>query len=88
MKLESMDQVWTPSSDDQTMSMLNGPDVFLASDWFEHGSGGGNNQAIMTDAIATLLRKDLATSTPSQVWELGSGSWNNMPAVCQMSDLP
>ena len=51
----------------------------------------------MTDAIATLLGDDLsseyknmaaATSISNQAWGLGSCAWNNMPAVCQMSELP
>ncbi|KAF7836279.1 transcription factor GAMYB-like [Senna tora] len=90
VKTESIDHDWTRSSEDQTMSMMNiaGPDVYLTSDWFEHGSWGGKNEAIMTDAIATLLGNDLATSSPSQLWGLDSGTWNNMPAVCHMSDLP
>lgn len=99
MKSESAYKVLTPNSENQTMSMLNitRPDVLLASDWLEQGSGCGKNQAIMTDSIATLLGDDLTTSymhmtaetsTFSQVWGLDSCTWNNMPAVCQMSDLP
>lgn len=87
MKLESIDQVWSPRSEDRTMSRLNGPDFFIPPPgWFDHGLG--NNQAIMTtDAMATLLsNNDLATSASSQAWDFGSGPWNNMPAVCQMSD--
>ncbi|XP_060675681.1 transcription factor GAMYB isoform X2 [Ziziphus jujuba] len=66
-------------------------------DWLEQSSGCMKEQSIMTDAIATLLGDDLATdykhmaagsSTSSQGWGLGSCAWNNMPAVCQMSDQP
>ncbi|KAJ1376853.1 SANT/Myb domain [Sesbania bispinosa] len=98
VKLEYVDQVWTPDSENQTMSLLNvtRPDFLLASDWYELGSGHGKNQAIMTDATSTLLGDDIATdykhmtagtSKSSQVWEFGSCAWNNMPALCQVSDL-
>lgn len=97
MKLEYVDRVWTPDSENQTMSLLNStrPDFLLASDWHDPGSGYGKNQAIMTDA-ASAHRDDLATdykhmtagtSKSSQVWEFGSRAWNSMPAVCQVSDL-
>ncbi|KAJ1381498.1 SANT/Myb domain [Sesbania bispinosa] len=98
VKLEYVDQVWTPDSENQTMSLLNvtRPDFLLASDWYELGSGHGKNQAIMTDATSTLLGDDIATdykhmtagtSKSSQVLEFGSCAWNNMPALCQVSDL-
>ncbi|PON86801.1 MYB transcription factor [Trema orientale] len=73
------------------------PDALLASDWFEQSSGCGKERSIMTDTIVTLLGDDLATdykhmatgsSSQSQEWGLGYCAWNNMPAVCQMSDLP
>ncbi|XVE68468.1 hypothetical protein DITRI_Ditri09bG0071000 [Diplodiscus trichospermus] len=75
----------------------NRPDILLASNWLEAGSGYDKDQTVMTDAIATLLGDDLSseyknmaagTSISSQAWGLGSCAWNNMPAVCQMSELP
>lgn len=73
------------------------PDALLGLDWLEQSSGCVKEQAIMTDAFATLLGDDTATdykhmasgsSTSSQGWGFGSCAWNNMPAVCQMSDRP
>ncbi|XVF41043.1 hypothetical protein PTKIN_Ptkin01aG0248400 [Pterospermum kingtungense] len=75
----------------------NHTDGLLASNWLEQGSGYDKDQTIMSDAIESLLGDDLsgeyknmgaATSTSSQGWGLGSCAWNNMPAVCQMSELP
>ncbi|XP_062175052.1 transcription factor MYB33 isoform X2 [Alnus glutinosa] len=66
-------------------------------DWFEQSCGYMKDQSFMTDAIATILGDDLATdykhmvpgtSTSSEGCGLRPCAWNNMPAVCQMSDLP
>lgn len=96
MKLEYADQVWTPDSENQTMSMLyTRPDFLLASEWHEQGSGHVKSQAITTNATSTLHEDDSAidykhmtagTSKSSQVWEHCSCAWNNMPAICQVSD--
>lgn len=73
------------------------PDALLVSDWFEQSSGCVKDHGIMTDAIATLLGDNSAadfelipsTSSPaSQEFGFSYCAWNNMPAVCQMSDLP
>lgn len=99
MKLEPVDpDLFSDKERESTKQLaLTRPDVLLGSDWLEQSSGCGKEQAIVTDAIATLLGDDLATdykhmaagsSTSSQGWGLGSCAWNNMPAVCQMSDLP
>ncbi|XP_027341133.1 transcription factor MYB65-like isoform X2 [Abrus precatorius] len=55
-KLESVDQVWPPKSENQVISMLNlsWPDVLLDSDWQEQCSELGMNQAIVTNAIDDL----------------------------------
>jgi len=73
------------------------PDFLFASDWHDLGSGDGKNQAITTDTTMTLLgdhfasdRKHMTsgTSQSSQVWGFGScATANNMPALCQLSDL-
>lgn len=98
MKSEYVDHVWSPDSA-YIKSLLNNsrPDFVLDSDWYEPCSGLGNNQAIATDATSMFQEDQLATdfkhmtaaatSNPSQVWELSSFGWNNMPAVCQVSDL-
>ncbi|XP_027354365.1 transcription factor MYB33-like isoform X2 [Abrus precatorius] len=96
VKLESVDQIWTPNSENQAVSLLNitRPDFLLASDWHDLGSGDGKNQAITADASTTLLGDDYkhmtaGNSKSSQAWGFGSCATaiNNMPAVCQVSDL-
>ncbi|XP_058744200.1 transcription factor MYB33-like isoform X1 [Vicia villosa] len=98
VKSEYVDHVWSPDSS-YIKSLLNNsqPDFVLDSGWYEPCSGHGNNQAVATDATLMFQEDQLATdykhmtaagtSNPSQVWELSSFGWNNMPAVCQVSDL-
>lgn len=79
------------------------PDALLGSDWLEQSNGGCvKEQGVMTDAIAALLGHDCgsdykhmasgsgtsALSQQGQGWGLGSCAWNNMPAACQMFELP
>lgn len=98
VKLEYVDPVWTPDSGNQIMSLSNfsRPDFLLGSDWYEQCSGNDQNQSIFYDATSMFLEDQSATnyihmtagtSNPSQVREFGSCAWNNMPAVCQVSDL-
>ncbi|KAH1128416.1 hypothetical protein GLYMA_06G312900v4 [Glycine max] len=52
-RLQSIDQVWTPKSENQSMSLLNFtlPDVLITSDWHElYSDHDSTNQAIMTEA--------------------------------------
>ncbi|KAK6934028.1 SANT/Myb domain [Dillenia turbinata] len=100
VKSEPVEHIFT--SEKETKKIFNDlnvsrPDALLASDWFEHSTLCVKDQTIMTDAIAALLgddfssnHKDMAadTHTSSQGWGLGSCEWSNMPAVCQMSELP
>ncbi|XP_022765675.1 transcription factor MYB33-like [Durio zibethinus] len=99
VKSESADRALTPEVQKEAPIQLDNsrPDTLLASNWLEQDSGYNKDQTIMTDAIATLLGDDLSseyknmaagTSISSQAWGLGSCVWNNMPAVCQMSELP
>ncbi|XWS65421.1 hypothetical protein CRYUN_Cryun05aG0111300 [Craigia yunnanensis] len=94
VKSEPADHVLTPEMQKEAPVRLdsNHPDTLLASNWLEQGSGYDKDQTIMTDAIATLLGDDknmaAVTSISNQAWGLGSCAWNNMPAVCQMSELP
>lgn len=99
MKSEPVDLAWASDREKETRTRLNfmRPDALLAGDWLEQSSGYVKDQSSMTDAIATFLGDDLAadykhmvpgTSTSSQGCGLSSYAWNNMPAVCQMSDLP
>eukprot|EP00268_Persea_americana_P059503 TRINITY_DN7307_c1_g1_i1.p1 TRINITY_DN7307_c1_g1~~TRINITY_DN7307_c1_g1_i1.p1 ORF type:complete len:537 (-),score=115.32 TRINITY_DN7307_c1_g1_i1:466-2076(-) len=66
------------------------PDALLGSDCLEQDSDYAKD-------LAALLSEDFCndykyaasgTSTFSQGWVLGSCPWNNMPAVCQMSEHP
>ncbi|XP_050232727.1 transcription factor MYB33 [Mercurialis annua] len=99
VKSELVDQPWSPERDKGTDTQLDitRPDALLASDWLGQGSGFVKDQVIMTDNIATLLGEDLSNdykqmstgaSTSNQAWGLGSCAWNNMPAVCQISEHP
>ncbi|KAJ9179503.1 hypothetical protein P3X46_011285 [Hevea brasiliensis] len=98
-KSELVDQAWSPEREKETTTLLDVtcPDILQASDWLEQGSGYIKDQVVMMDNIATLLGDDLSShykqmsagaSTSNQGWRLGSCVWNNMPAVCQMSELP
>ncbi|XP_012459899.1 transcription factor MYB33 isoform X2 [Gossypium raimondii] len=98
-KSESSDHVLTPEVEKEAPIWSDGrcPDILLASNWLEQGSGYDKDETIMIDAIATLLSDDLSseytsmlagTSVSSQAWEPSCCAWNNMPAVCQMSELP
>ncbi|KAF1885242.1 hypothetical protein Lal_00029131 [Lupinus albus] len=88
VKLESADQVWTPNSEDQSMSLLNitWPDILLDEDWLQQDSDNSKNQTIRTDAMSTLFGDDLATdykhmtdvaSKSSQVWGFSSCARNH-----------
>ncbi|KAG4148443.1 hypothetical protein ERO13_D05G286100v2 [Gossypium hirsutum] len=99
VKSEPADRVLTPEIQKEAPIRLDSsrPDTLLASNWLEQGSGYDKDQAILTDAISSLLGDDLrseyknveeGTSISSQAWGLDSCAWNNMPAVCQMSELP
>ncbi|KAF9686318.1 hypothetical protein SADUNF_Sadunf03G0146300 [Salix dunnii] len=98
MKSEPVDHAWTPDREKESYTHLNitRPDALLDSDWLEHDSGYGKDQVIMTEAIAALLGDDLSSeykqmdagASTGHGWGLGSCSWNNMPAVFQMSELP
>lgn len=98
MKLEPVDHTWTADREKESYTQLDitRPDALLDSDWLEHDSGYGKDQVIMTEAIATLLGDDLSSeykqmaagASTDHGWGLGSCSWNNVPAVCQMSELP
>ncbi|CAK9313334.1 unnamed protein product [Citrullus colocynthis] len=99
VKSEPLDHAWTP---DREKAVKNGveftrPDALLASDWQDRSSGIVEDTTNVTDAISLLLGDDLAAdyehlptgiSTAHLGWGLDSCSWNNMPAVCHMSDLP
>ncbi|CAK9142143.1 unnamed protein product [Ilex paraguariensis] len=100
VKSEPADQIWTLDEDtkqNSTQLDFSRPDALLGSCWLEQGVACAKDQGVTTDAITTLLGDDLGsdfknmtpgTSSSSQGWGFGSCSWNNMPAVCQMTELP
>lgn len=73
------------------------PDALLGSDWLLESSQMAKDRTDMNNALATLLgdgccgeHKPLPTENSSFSGGLGLDSypWNNMPRVCQMSELP
>ncbi|KAE8714783.1 Transcription factor MYB57 [Hibiscus syriacus] len=98
VKSEPADHVLTPEiKKEAPIGLVNCcPDTLLASSWLEQGCDFDKDQTIMTDSIATLLGDGFSeytnmaagTSISSHAWGLDSCTWNNMPAVCQMSELP
>ncbi|XLU68586.1 hypothetical protein S245_027639 [Arachis hypogaea] len=97
VKTENVDQVWSPNSENQGMSAIKitRPDVLLASDWLQQGSGRDMRQGSMADDIPALREDDLATDSKhtrsgtsllSQVCGFGSCARSVMPAFCQGSD--
>ncbi|KAK2991727.1 hypothetical protein RJ640_004255 [Escallonia rubra] len=100
IKSEPVDPAWTLDGEKKENSCevdFSRPDALLGSCWLEQSVACAKNRGAMTDAIAALLGDDLGsdfknmaagTSTSSQGWGYGSCTWNNMPAVRQMSELP
>ncbi|XP_039060166.1 transcription factor MYB33-like isoform X2 [Hibiscus syriacus] len=99
VKSEPADHVLTPEIKNKSPIRLESccPDTLLVSSGLEQDCAYDKDQTIMTDSIATLLGDDLSseyknmaagTYISSQAWGLDSCTWNNMPAVCQMSELP
>ncbi|XP_040991069.1 transcription factor MYB33-like [Juglans microcarpa x Juglans regia] len=95
VKSEPVDIAWTSDREEETAGRLSftQPDALLGVDWLEQSSGCNIDQS----TFATFLDDDFdidyehkaaGTSTSNQGWGLNSFAWNNMPAVCQMSDLP
>ncbi|CAN6453894.1 unnamed protein product [Victoria cruziana] len=99
-KVEAVEQVSNPSTDANELGLdihLTKPDELLMSDWFEQGSECVKEQSNVVNTFATFLGeefyndyKQLQTKTLAlnQSRALGSLPWNNMPAVCQMSEQP
>ncbi|KAK4795379.1 hypothetical protein SAY86_013373 [Trapa natans] len=89
-KLESFNQFQSPAREQEfpTQYDYTRPDALLASSgWFGFQSGSFKAQgAPMPDSMASLLGDDDLTSDSKQTAE--AYSWNNMPAVCQISELP
>lgn len=100
VKPEPVEHVSTPDEGKEVISTqmdFYRPDALLGSDWFVHTPECGKDQSTVTDTIATLLGEDFCSdykhmsagaSTLSQGLGLGSFAWNNMPAVCHLSEFP
>ncbi|KAB5573050.1 hypothetical protein DKX38_000244 [Salix brachista] len=98
VKSEPVDQIWTADRENESSTWLDitFPDALLDSDWLEHDSACGKGQVIVNDAMGTLLGDDLgneykqmaAGASVSHGWGHSSCSWNSMPAVYQMYELP
>nr|AZQ26520.1 transcription factor GAMYB-like isoform X1 [Populus tomentosa] len=98
VKSEPVDQTWTADREKESSTWLDitSPDALLDSGWLEHDSAHGKDQVIVTDAMATLLCDDssseykqmAAGASVNHGWGHSSCSWNNMPAVYQMYELP
>ncbi|KAK4476665.1 hypothetical protein RD792_015825 [Penstemon davidsonii] len=80
VKSEVVEESWI--MDGERKLNYSRPDAILGSCWFEQSSSPRKKQrSVVTDAVAALLGDDMG-------WGLSSCNWNNMPAVCQMTDLP
>ncbi|KAI8021617.1 Transcription factor GAMYB [Camellia lanceoleosa] len=99
VKSEADDQTWTMDGETkETVTQLDfsRPDALLGSCWLGQSVACAKDQGIGTDARAVALGDDLgndykhmaAGTALSPGWGFVSCSWNNMPAVCQMSELP
>ncbi|KAJ6713204.1 TRANSCRIPTION FACTOR putative-RELATED [Salix purpurea] len=98
VKSEPVDQIWTADRENESSTWLDitFPDALLDSDWLEHDSACGKGQVIVNDAMGTLLGDDLgneykqmaAGASVSHGWGHSSCSWDSMPAVYQMYELP
>ncbi|XP_068662115.1 transcription factor GAMYB-like [Aristolochia californica] len=67
------------------------PDALLNADWFDQSECAKDLAALLGDDFCSEYKQMAGgtSSSLSQGWGgLGSCQWNNMPAVCQMSDHP
>ncbi|XP_077241514.1 transcription factor GAMYB-like isoform X2 [Tasmannia lanceolata] len=93
IKKETVDHVSTPEGGEKEISTrldFSRPDALLGGDWFDQNSECAKDLAALLGDDFCNDYKHVAsgTSTLSQEWELDSCAWNNMPSVCQMSELP
>ncbi|CAN6443250.1 unnamed protein product [Victoria cruziana] len=99
-KVEAVEQVSNPSTDANELGLdihFTKPDELLMSDWFEQSSECVKEQSNVANTFATFLGEEFyndykqletESSALNQSCALGSLPWNNMPAVCQMSEQP
>ncbi|XP_068659282.1 transcription factor GAMYB-like [Aristolochia californica] len=66
------------------------PDALLNADWFDQSERAKDLAALLDDDFSSEYKQMAGetSSSLSQGWGLGSCQWNNMPAVCQMSEHP
>lgn len=89
VKSEVFDPSWI--LDGESKVDYSRPDAILGSCWVEQSAPGSKQKGSTTDSIAAFLGNNLGTelkNTSASTWGFSSCSWNNMPAVCQMSDIP
>ncbi|PIN00110.1 hypothetical protein CDL12_27388 [Handroanthus impetiginosus] len=85
VKSEAFDQNWNQLH-------CYRPEAMLGSSWLQQGASFSKQQGFEHDSIAAFLNDDLGSElnmsagTCACSWGLSSCTWNNMPAVCQMSD--
>ncbi|XP_052182652.1 transcription factor MYB33 isoform X2 [Diospyros lotus] len=100
MKSEVIEQMWILDDDKgETATPLDfsRPDALLGSFWLGKSAACAKDQGVMNDAMSVTIGDQLgndeykhvgAGTSTSQVLGFGSCVWNNMPAVCHMSELP
>lgn len=92
VKTETTEGVKTPDGVDKEIStqLEFRPDALLGGDCFEQSSDYAKDLVALLseDFCGDYKHMSSGTSTSSQGWGLGSCSWNNMPAVCHISELP
>ncbi|PIA48691.1 hypothetical protein AQUCO_01400928v1 [Aquilegia coerulea] len=97
VKQEPIEHVTTPDEGRQITPQLSfpRPDALLDGAWFEQRSECAKDQSVLADAISTFIGEDfygdykqIPAASSNQGWGGGSYFWNNLPAVCQMSELP
>ncbi|KAH6814844.1 hypothetical protein C2S51_023862 [Perilla frutescens var. frutescens] len=88
VKSEAFDPSWIV--DGESKVDYSRPDAILGSCWVKQGSPGSKQKGPTADSNAARLGDNLGTNTSASAstWGFSSCSWNNMPAVCQMSDIP
>ncbi|KAL5719430.1 hypothetical protein ACHQM5_012211 [Ranunculus cassubicifolius] len=65
------------------------PDALLEGSWFgQSPTEFSKEHSILTDAISSLIGDDICDYKQMGGGNVGSYSWNNLPPVCQMSELP
>ncbi|XP_047952532.1 transcription factor MYB33-like isoform X1 [Salvia hispanica] len=83
VKSEVFDPSWIVGAESKVDYMR--PDAILGSCWVEQSGLASKQRGSTTDSTVPLLGD---TSASASTWGFTSCSWNIMPAVCQISDIP